>query len=201
MSAYLEEEEKEKPVVSVLCKEGRDKEGVIIRHVYPLIFTEENLVKLWDKISQFPIIFGKQLKSIKDFNRYFFTMRDKNPWPTGLFWVIDDFIGVFYLTEIFTHEADAHFTFFDKRLEGREELTRQMIIHLLKEFPTLNRINVSIPCYANDKVFKFVSRVGFTSEGRKRKNTWWKEKWFDSVQFGILRSEILPEESKDGSFN
>jgi RimJ/RimL family protein N-acetyltransferase len=178
------------PVLSVPCKE---KKGTIIRKAYPLIFTAENLATFWEKSRQFPVLFGKKLESIEDFSRYFFTEKNGSPWLTGLFWVVDDFVGVFYLTEIFHEQADAHFTFFDKRLEGREELTREMMRHVFREFPSLIRLNVSLPCYVNEKVFQFVSKVGFKMEGKKRSCAQWKGKWFDAIQYGILKTEILTE--------
>jgi len=181
------------PVLSVVCKE---KKASIIRHVYPLIFTNENLEKFWEKSRQFPVIFGKKLESIADFSEYFFTEKNGEPYLTGLFWVVDDFVGVFYLTEIFTEQADAHFTFFDKRLEGRENLTREMMRKVFEDFPTLVRLNVTLPCYVNEKVFQFVTKVGFKVEGKKRSCAFWKGKWFDAMSYGILRSEILTEPLK-----
>ncbi|MCE2973027.1 MAG: GNAT family N-acetyltransferase [Sediminibacterium sp.] len=176
------------PVLSVVCNE---KKGVVTRHIYPLVFTSDNLVKFWQKASQFPVIFGRKLESPEDFMRHFFTTKDGNPYPTGLFWVVDDFVGVFYLTEIFPEQADAHFTFFDRKLEGREALTVEMMRHVFEEFPSFQRLNVSLPCYVNEKVFQFVSRIGFKLEGRKRSCSYWKGKWFDAVQYGVLRRELL----------
>lgn len=175
-------------VISVVCNE---RKGPVTRTIKPLVFTPDNLRKFWEKSSQFPVIFGKRLESFEDFSRYFFTERGDSISTTGLFWVVDDFIGVFYLTEIFPEQADAHFTFFDRKLEGRELLTIEMMKHVFEEFPTFNRLNVSLPCYVNDKVFQFVSRIGFKLEGRKRACSYWKGKWFDAVQYGILRKELL----------
>jgi RimJ/RimL family protein N-acetyltransferase len=75
-----------------------------------------------------------------------------------------------------------------------------MMRHVFKEFPTFQRLNVTIPCYVSEKVFKFVDRVGFKAEGRKRKTSLWKGKWFDSIMYGILREELLPG-VKNGSDN
>jgi RimJ/RimL family protein N-acetyltransferase len=182
------------PILSVPCNERR---GTVVRKIYPLIFTPENLQKFWQKSSQFPVIFGRRLEGPEDFARHFFTLRGDVPAATGLFWVVDDFVGVFYLTEIFSEQADAHFTFFDKRLEGREQLTIEMVKYVFEEFPTFQRLNVSLPCYVNEKVFQFISRIGFKLEGRKRACSYWKEKWFDAVQYGILRKELLLNEKKE----
>lgn len=187
----------EEPIISIKCFE---KKTLVQRNVYPLIFTPENLQKFWNHAKEYDVLFGKRLHSISDFNQHFFTERNGQPWLTGLFWVVDDFVGVFYLTEIFEHQADAHFTFFDKRLHGREELTRSMMKYVFEQFPTFTRLNVTIPCYVSDKVFQFVDRVGFKAEGRKRKTSMWKGKWFDSVLYGVLREELITG-VKDGSDN
>jgi RimJ/RimL family protein N-acetyltransferase len=177
--------------LSVVCNE---RKGPVTRTISPLIFTPENLRKFWEKSSQFPVIFGRRLDSPEDFMKYFFSQKGDYISTTGLFWVVDDFVGVFYLTEIFPEQADAHFTFFDRKLEGREALTTAMMKHVFEEFPSLVRLNVSLPCYVNDKVFQFISRIGFKLEGRKRACSYWKGKWFDAVQYGILRKELLTQE-------
>lgn len=184
--------------ISVVCNE---RKGPVTRTIRPLVFTPENLRKFWEKSSQFPVIFGKRLETFEDFSKYFFVERGDAISTTGLFWVVDDFVGVFYLTEIFPEQADAHFTFFDRKLEGRENLTVAMMHHIFREFPSFVRLNVSLPCYVNPKVFQFVSRIGFKMEGKKRSCSYWKGKWFDAVQYGILRKELSLNEVKDGRQN
>jgi len=190
-------------ILSVPCKE---KKATIVRSVRPLYISTESLRVFYEKCRQFPVIFGRPLKDFDDFYRHFFTVRDGKLSLTGLLWVVDDFVGIYYLTEIYPEQADAHFTFFDKRLEGREEMTREMLRYIFTEFPTLVRLNVSLPAYVNEKVFQFVDRVGFKMEGKKRKCAFWKGKWFDALQYGILRTEILTEPAtvedlKNGSEN
>lgn len=177
----------EDAILTVTCREHK---GVHERSVYPLIFTGESLKRFWEESNKFPVLFGHNNVTLEEFQERFFTANEGQVWPRGLHWIIDDWVGMFYLTDIYETEADAHFTFFDKKLEGREELTRKIIEHVFKEFFTFQRLNVSIPCYVNSKVFKFVRDVGFRAEGRKRNCALYKGKWFDSIQFGLLRGEL-----------
>ena len=178
--------------LSVVCNEP---EGPIERHVTPIIFTEDNVKKFYEKASKFPVLFGKPLNSLEDFLPRFFTYDSQGiPHLKGPIWQVDDFVGVFYLTDLYVHEATAHFVFFDGRFKGRHQLVKQMIKEVMKE-SSFVRLNVEIPLYAGKAVFKFVSDIGFTLEGRKRANAFYKGKWFGSNLYGLLRSEVL----KDGS--
>jgi RimJ/RimL family protein N-acetyltransferase len=180
------------PTLSVVCEE---REGEVRREVSPFIFTPESTRKLYSVASQFPVLFGKPLNSIEDFLiRFFWYTDDGLPHLRGPVWVVDDFVGIFYLTDLKEDEATAHFAFFDKKFWGRHKLVKAMVRHTFQSYG-YRRLNVVIPSYAGKKVFKFVSDLGFTLEGRKREDAFYKGSWFDSNLYGILRSEVL----KDGS--
>jgi len=125
-----------------------------------------------------------------------------DPSVKGLFWAVDDLeTGVFYLTDIYQHEATVHFAFFDRRVAGREPLFHTMLKHAFDTFG-FNRLNASIPKYVKDRVHGFVRGCGITPEGVKRSASFYKGQWFDDVSYGILRSEVetlLAKEEENGS--
>lgn len=179
--------------LKITCKEP---EGDIEREVWPFKFTREHTLRLYNAAKQFPVIFGRPLKSIEDFTAYFITQNlSGDAEPTGLIWVIDDFKGMFHLNEISDTEATVHYSFFDRRHKGREELVRAMVKKVFEEYKFV-RLNAYVPAYAGLRVRMFVERCGFKVEGRKRNATWWKDRWFDTYLYGIL-----PEDLKDGSEN
>lgn len=172
-------------ILQVECKEP---EGVITRSVTELIFTPENLQKFWDNASQFPSIYGTEIKSIQDFYEMFISQNGEELSLNGLFWVIDDFVGVFYMTEITANEANVHYSFFDKRHKGRELLVKKMIQFIFDKYK-FNRINVEIPLFSSKYTRYFVNNIGFKLEGRKRKNAYFKGEWYDTMLYGMLNSE------------
>lgn len=180
------------PFLSVVCDE---KSGPIERHVYPVIFTPENLNLFYERASKFPVLFGREIRGPEDFFRRFFYIDGAGlPVLHGPIWQVDDFVGVFYLTDIYEFEATAHFAFFDARFFGRHKLVRAMLEKVFRSYGFL-RLNVEIPTYSGKKVFQFVSDLGFALEGRKRKCAPYKGALFDINLYGILRDEVV----KDGS--
>ena len=176
------------------------KDGIIqdvTHHVYPFIFTPESTLLLYEKAKQFPVIFGRRLESLEDFTAFFIrqNLQDYIE-PSGLVWGIgneeEPLRGIFYLTDITDIEASVHYAFFDRRQNGREPLVRKMLQHVFSRYGFV-RLNAYIPAYAGFAVRAFAERSGFRIEGRKRKASWWKGKWFDTYLFGIL-----PEDLTDG---
>lgn len=165
--------------------------------IRPLIFTQENSIKFYEKAKQFPTIYGKEfLSSPESFMELFVNRIGDSFELNGLFWVINDFIGVFYLSEIEEHEgqltdAQAHYTFFDRRHHGREKLIAEMLHFLFKKYG-FNRLSVEIPNYASPQTRHFITDCGFKYEGKKRRAAKYKDDWFDVNLYGILKSE-LPE--------
>lgn len=176
------------PVVEVPCIEG---DNYVVRRVYPMQLTPQNLKTFWEKARQFRTVFGEQINNdFEKFVRLFITSDEDRLYPKGLFWVVDDFVGVFYLTRITEVEAQCHYTFFDRRHKGREDLTRSMLRHVFRRYG-FRRLNVEIPMYASKSTFGFTFALGFKEEGRKRKCVEYKDDWFDALTLGILREEAL----------
>lgn len=178
------------PVVSVECKEP---EGTVIRHVYPMLLSMENLRTFWEKASQFRTLFTDDING--DFSKFcelFISADEAGVRAHGLFWVVDDFVGVFYLNFIRETEALCHYTFFDRRHFGREELTKAMLRHVFIKYG-FQRLNVEVAAYASKHTFGFTHALGFVKEGRKRKCLLYKGDWFDVHQYGLLREEALKD--------
>ena len=176
-------------IVKIICNEP---EGDIERSVYPLIFTPENLERFYKEASKFPTIFGRQYISFADFMSIFFSLDIETGKVTsqGMFYVIDDFIGVFYITDIiWPFDAKVHYTFFDRRHHGRVPLVRAMLKYVFK-LHGFYRLSVEIPNYIQSGIRRFIEQCGFALEGKRRQCVDYKGQRFDSNLYGILDKDI-----------
>jgi RimJ/RimL family protein N-acetyltransferase len=107
-----------------------------------------------------------------------------------LFWRIDDYVGLYFLTDIKDTEATAHFTFFDRRFKGRSGMTHRMLRHLFQRYK-FQRLNVEVPVYVGENIHKFVKGLGFVREGKKRRAVEFDNKFFDVIQYGLIGEEYL----------
>lgn len=177
------------PILSVRLQE-RDLD--VVRSVYPMQLDRESLRIFWEKSGKYHTLFNKELKA--DFNRFLSIFVSETPdgglEGKGLLWRIDDFVGVFYLTDI-DPEGDAlcHFTFFDGRIHGRDVLAKALLKYAFDKY-RFRRLSVQLPMYVVPAALHFVERIGFKREGRKRKSTLFNGEWFDTMQYGILSSEV-----------
>lgn len=175
-------------ILSSICKE---RENIVTRYVYPMILTTENLKIFWEKSKPFRFLFNNEIRdNFESFINMFATQVGNEIYGTGLFWVIDDFVGVFYITDIIPEEdCQAHITFFDRRFYGRWNLTRKMLRYLFDKYQ-FKRISVTLPKYATDSSRKFLTSLGFVYEGRKRKATEFNGERYDVDLFSILAEDI-----------
>lgn len=178
-------------ILSVACEEP---EGTITRNVYPLRMCQESVAILYQKFRPFRTIIGREFTgSLEEFATLFLKQeKDDSISANGIFWVVDDFVGVFYLTDIRAGEdAIVHYSFFDRRHKGRVELIRSMLKYIFETFG-FQRVTASIPLYAKESTQVFTEKhLGFTKEGRLRKAVKFDNKWFDVNLYGMLREEIL----------
>ena len=169
--------------------------GRVVRSVYSMDLTVENLKRFWELSKPFKYLFNKEISNdFKTFCELFLYEGKGGLQSNGLFWVVDDFVGIFYMDNI-RHgvsrlEADVHYTFFDRRHRGRTELVREMVKYLFCKY-NFQRLNAEIPLYAKKGTFEFATAVGFRREGRRRKAQWHNDDWFDVLEFGILKDEAL----------
>lgn len=178
------------PVLSYVCREGNRE---YLRRVYPLDLTIENLGKFWDKARNFRTLFTDDIDGdFKKFCEVFLSSTEdySKIWANGLLWVIDDFVGIYYMTHITSGDAKVHFTFFDGKLQGREELTMEMLKYVFVRY-NFRRLTCEIPRYASHHVSAFVERIGFVREGGRRKAALYKGDWYDVKCYGILAEEAI----------
>lgn len=178
-------------LLSAKCSEP---EGHIIRNIRAMPLTPSNLYKFWEKSRQFKVLFTREINN--DFLEFvkLFIVADKDGLPAdcnGLFWVVDDFVGVLYMTDIKPgYDAIVHYSFFDRRQRGRQPLIRKMLRYVFEHYG-FRRLTVEIPKYAVESTNAFVRSLNFKEEGRKRKATYYENQWFDVMIYGILREEVI----------
>lgn len=178
------------PILSVECNE---RGNVVTRKVYKMELTIETLYRFWNKAKQFPTLFSKSINdNFGEFCAIFISYDQFGQFTAnGLLYVIDDFVGVFYMTNINSiDDATVHYTFFDGRLHGRIPLAKEMLAYTFKTFG-FHRLSTALPMYVKGHAFAFVRSIGFKEEGRKRECREYKGELFDECLFGILASEVL----------
>lgn len=179
------------PILSVVCNEPH---GPVYRHIYPLALTHENLHKFWEKARVFPTIFVSEIRDdFKKFCELFIAGDLDNFHARGLLWVVDDWVGVYYITHITENDALVHYTFFDGRQRGREELTREMLRYAFRRYEFW-RLSVEVPLYVKYHVHGFVLAIGFKKEGIKRDAVEYEGKRCSVVMYGITRKDSLGDE-------
>lgn len=167
----------------------------IIRTVRPLVFDTDSLYALWEKSKGLKTVFNDETRGdYKAFiEKFFATDSDGSLISRGLFWVVDDFVGIMYLTEIRPGvDAVAHFIFYDAVLNGRDVLVRALLKHVFEKY-NFHRISAEIALYANPKIFTFVEAVGFKHEGRRRQYLFYNGKWSDLQLYYILKEKFLSD--------
>jgi hypothetical protein len=175
----------------VNCKEPK---GDVERSIYPFVFSEENVRKFWNQAKKYPQIFGKDtIGDIEDFLNMFFYLDGEGLWQTNnLFYVVDDFVGMLSLTNIY-HPTDAlmHFTFYDGRLRGRENLVKEIIKYVMSTYE-FNRLSAEIPAYVSKSTLKFLSdHVGLVLEGKKRLAQYGPQgNLVDVLLYGVTKQDI-----------
>lgn len=164
--------------------------------IYPLIFTPENTVKFWNNARKFPTIYGHEIvDNWENFIDLFFEKSPEGLAPRGLFWVLNDFTGVFYLSDIRVEEEDVvdaltHYTFFDRRHHGRTELVKEMLKFWFEKYK-FSRLSAEIPNYTTPQARHFAQACGMSYEGKRRKATRFKGELYDVNLYGILRQEVI----------
>jgi len=186
--------EKDTVVLSVLCEEP---EGDIVRHVRPMELSIENMKKFWDLAKDYKTLFTEEIRG--DFGKFVNQMMKQTDSgsleATGLYWVVDDFVGVFYMTDI-TMQGDqlldalVHYTFLDGRHRGRLNLVKELLKFAFTKYGYI-RLTTRVALYATRHTFIFVEKIGFKKEGRIRRAVLKEGEYFDVNSYGILKEEVL----------
>ncbi len=176
-------------ILQVICQEP---EGPVLRTVRQMIFTAENLNKLWEKVKEFPTLYGIDVAENPEvLLEHLIKMHGNTPITDGLFFVVDDFVGLFTLNNIVPdEEADIHYSFFDRRHKGRVDLIRCMLVWAFETFK-FHRLSTRIPVYVQPTVFKFVTQdLGFRYEGKKDSAVSYNGKRWPVNLYGILKEDL-----------
>lgn len=184
-------------VLDHLCHEP---EGDFERSINLMPLSIPNLKTFWEKAKVHRTLFNEEIKG--DFREFLKVFIAENAAgeieANGLFWVMDDFAGVYYLSKIVPgRDAHAHVNMLDGRFKGREEISKRLLLHAFEVYG-FQRLTVHVPVYIKPNVIRFIRRLGFVSEGRIRKSVPLHDKWFDVFAFGILKDEIILKESENG---
>ncbi len=176
-------------IVSHVCHEP---EGDFERSIRLMSLSVENLEKFWEQAKQYRTLFNEEIQG--DFKKFIdvFLYYDakKQIQTNGLFWVLDDFAGVYYITRIVPGiDALCHVNMLDGRFKGREEITKRLLLHTFEKYG-FHRLTVQVPVYIKPNVIRFIRNLGFVSEGRLRGLVYYHDKWFDVFSFGIFKDEI-----------
>jgi hypothetical protein len=189
-------------IFTTICQEhGRPVE----RSVWLMSYSIENLRKLWEKSSEHRILFSDDVNG--DFHKFcsVFLSQDHygNISSNGLLWVVDDFVGILFMSDIQTREALLHFSFFDGRL--RFDISKEMISYIFDTYE-FDRLNAEIVPFASKRLLGiwerdeqgrivcvkegFLDTLGFKKEGSKRKAMLYKNERYDLFLYGLLREEF-----------
>lgn len=174
---------------TITCPE---KHGPIDRSVYKMPLSRESLLEFWKRARKYSNLFTREINdNFNTFVSLFIEEKgDGSIEGKGLLYRVDDYVGIFYMTEIDSpNDALVHFTFLDGRIRGRDELAKGMLKYVFQTYG-FRRVSAHVPMYVVPAALEFVERVGFKKEGRKRKCVMHKGEWFDMMQFGILSTEV-----------
>lgn len=171
---------------SAVCEEP---EGTVTRNVRRFIFTPENLLALWERQRQFKTLMGREIYSFDEFVDFFIRVLPNGAIePRGICHVIDDGVGIFWLSDItYPAYAEVHYTFFDRRHKGRVNLVREAIKYIF-DATDIGCLYVRVGLYAKSPM-KFVEQIGFKKEGRLRKRMYYQGSWYDANSYSITQEE------------
>lgn len=136
---------------------------------------------------------GIEIPTEQQFMDFFmFRQGDTNFRSKGLCARIDDYVGIFWLTDLQFNappfEASIHYTFFDRRHRGRIELCRKAIEYCFDTYG-FNRLWTKVPLYIGPTL-NFIEQIGFKKEGRMRQNAMYKGQLFDTNLYALTKDEV-----------
>ena len=176
-------------IVTHMCHEP---EGDSERSIRLMPLSVNNLEKFWKKAGQYRTLFNEEIRG--DFKKFidvflYYDVKDQIQ-TRGLFWVLDDFAGVYYMTRIVPGiDALVHVNMLDGRFKGREEITKRLLLHVFEKYG-FHRLTVQVPVYIKPNGIRFIRNLGVVSEGRVRGLVYYHDKWFDVFSFSTFKDEI-----------
>ena len=145
-------------------------------------FNKESLREVWEKLKDFdPLFSDREMRKPEVFLDEFLS-------NDSLILIVEE--GFILLDNIVEGlRGEVHFSFFDKKLSGKEELMREVLLWFFLTY-NLKRIETFIPSYAK-AVERFLLKVGLKKEGILRNRVFHKDLLLDIYVYGILLEEVL----------
>ena len=152
----------------------------------------EKITTIFERLKRFDMLFGDgdENEKFRAFLSTFIEIDDDGePQAKALIWEVDD-VGIIFLTDIKPgHSAKGHYSFWDKRFRGREELLKQFSRYIFNRYDFVKLV-AEIPFHAH-RAFNTVERIGFKRDGRLRDEVFFDGQWFDLAVFSLLREEAF----------
>lgn len=153
---------------------------------HDFVCTKENIMMVWEKFNQFPILFDDMWRGdFKIFVEGFFD-------PRSIILFTGDYGIVKFSNILPGRDCDIHLTFWDKRFKGRDTECKQGLYWIFDKLK-LHRATIYLPSTVRYTI-NFTKALGFKQEGTLRESWAYKEKFLDLCMFGILRNELFKEE-------
>jgi len=150
---------------------------------------------LWGNMAQHKHIFG----DIHDTNIQDFIAMYSDPRSLWLEVIEEDetLAGVMYMTDIIPmFDGQGHFAFFGKNTHKYESVIRAGMLNVMQQIP-LHRITVSVPVF-HYGLKRIIERLGFQLEGTRRETNREKDRWVDSLMFGMVITDLIQEGEENG---
>jgi len=148
-----------------------------------LIFSEEKLDYIWEKIKDFDSIFVDDRMSKRDVYLKQFVKRDTI--------VLENKGGIIIITKIDPGlKATFHPVFWDHKLSARYEELKDVLVWVFLYF-NLERVDTQIAPYAKGAMRFIEKKMGFTYEGTLRSFVKKNNSPMDMKVYSILRGEVL----------
>ena len=160
------------------CSEGDE---TIVRSARPMILDSEEVVRLWFRLSKFPVMFASPQEA--NFKNFVKMLQDEY----SVLIAFDD-IGMALVSDIVPGvEARFHISFWDSKLKGREQLIRELVKWI---FDVLLVRRVASPIRADAKAMRaFMKRVGLYFEGSLKNWVEKDDKLYDLHLYGGTNNE------------
>jgi RimJ/RimL family protein N-acetyltransferase len=150
------------------------------------VCSPDNLKMVWDKLSQFPILWDDMIRG--NYVRFCeeYIANDTIVLQTGDY-------GIAKICNIIPfRNADLHLAFWDRRFKGRDPECKQTLRWLFDKMK-LERATIVLPSIVYYTI-NFVLSLGFRKEGTVRRAYSYNSRLLDHLIFGILKEDVFEKE-------
>lgn len=172
----------------------RDK--TVEHTITPMELSVENLQHLWEIGRKYKTIFGHMHDDdFYKFISYFVTLNDNEPpRANGLFWKIDDFAGLVYVTDISVENLDCsvHYAFYKSMGPCKKPVLDAALNYLFTKYK-MNRVSTEAGLHVNKRTHLQIEELGFKLEGLRRHAKFFDNKFFHVKYYGLLKSDFYSQ--------